>query len=239
MMLPDSNTTFAPDDAAAAVSGCTPPSPVLTYADLHPRVQLWLFQGMRCAIGRDPIPFNARALRDLDGARISALVCPSCVLKPEALVHPPVLSAPALLRLRLTQGPLLMFNRLTSEVDRAALAAKDWDHFSHPYHALWAEQDGRCAVYDETTHGSVAEATERFVVADYDPTDGKVDGLICKQCQPLESKVSGAAVDVWRRYRAALPGRRSRVTRGLTRAFVLDWNRDLYNNRRWSGRGVA
>lgn len=213
---------------------CQPEPPRLTYADLHPRVQLWAHQGMRCAIGRGDIPFNAPALRDLDGARISALVCRSCVLRPQDLTHAPVLSAPALLRLRLTQGPLFMFNRLVSDEDREALHARRWDHFTHPFHALWVQQDGRCAVHDEVSHGDQAEAILRPLVADYDPEDGIVDGLICKRCQPRESKAAGAEAALWTRYRDELPARQCDATRGLTRAVLLDWNRDRYSARRWA-----
>lgn len=236
VILPDftRNSNFVP---VALHDACAPSERPLTYSDLHPRVQLWLHQGMRCALGGSDIPHNAHCLRDEDGARISALVCRSCVMRPQALTSLPVLSAPALLRLRLTQGPPFAFTRLVSEDDRSALARGAWDHFVHPFHALWTQQDGKCAVYDEATHGSVTEASARFLVADYDPEDSKVDGLICKQCQPQESKAVGTAAEVWRWYRSALPGRACPATRGLTRAVLLDWNRDRYSRRRWNALG--
>lgn len=198
---------------------------------VSPRVQLYMLQGGSCPGCDALLPPDSRVHRDLQGRRIAALVCRTCSNHPNRLpTHLPVHDAPALLRLRLTQGPTPDLTGPTPAALQDAYRNGDWDAFDHPLQALWAHQGGQCVLQTPRANRHLP-GDGRRVVLDTAHDTGLVLGLVCQRCLATDGKTTtGALAAAWRTYQAAPPGQACRATVGITGRFLTAWNRDAYNN---------
>lgn len=191
-----------------------PPSPACAL----PITALRDVQDGRCAGCGGELPATDLRARNASGW-ILGLVCKSCSVRRSPLLTPtPYDALDSLTMLRLRVPHHLGFPRSASGRARLALAAKDWDFFESPTHALWVQQRGRCPL---PWHGARIDWRVEPLVLDHDHLTGLARALLCHRCNVTEGKARrGTRMPPLTAFRLSSPAQQFAPTRWLSHAYL-------------------